>query len=543
MKPVRLVPLSRASHTRHQTRHHGPHVQLVPEEVLDHLSSTSCPSPLPSETTPCGETRSQSHTIDLTSTDQPPKHQLVVMGDSISQGFRNFAISDTTWSWPAIVARCAGVPEFSRPNYAIPAQCPGLPFNADAGLRRVFDSDRSGVIDLRAPFEFRSLMDEVEDCWERGDGAGKVSAALASEAGQPHHNLAFFGADLRDALSLNRDALASRIAAHPHQRDNYLRQMPAAGGARSAAIALSGGTTSDSMVDQVEALSRDGGVGSVVVALGGNNVLSSVLSLSVEWSHDDTYRDLDAKESTTVWQPHHFRAEYDDLAARVAACQPERVVLVTVPHVTIIPALRGHGQRSGSSRYFDFYTHPWVDQSSFSERRDRYLTRSHVRVIDQTIELYNAHIRATAKSYGWAVLDLATMLDRLAYRRFVEHPIARPSWWTPYELPAEYAALEVPPDSRFLGVRDSRRSEGGLFGLDGIHPTICASALIAHEMLVLLKQCGAVVAEERPDFAAALAADETVMSPPPRLDLALDLARGTSRLAHMWAEVRRMVRF
>lgn len=545
MKPVRLVPLSRATRTRDQSHLRDPDVQLVPEEVLDNLVGSIKPEELPSDTASRQRTSTRPESIDLTDVGRQPAHQLVVLGDSIGQGFRNFAVSDTSWSWPSIVARCAGIPNFRKPDYDLPAECPGIPFNVDRALREVFQQQTAGVIDLRSPFELRSLMDQVEDCWERGAGAALVDRSLRDPSGHPNHNLAFYGADLRDALSLTHEKLTDIIGRGSRRRDNFLRQIPSASAARSAAIALAGGADAggdSSMVGQLEKLSRDGGVGTVVLALGGNNALSSVLSLNLEWSRDDSYRDLEKKEAATVWQPHHFRAEYDELAARVAACGPRRVIVMTVPHVTIIPALRGHGRRAGSSRYFDYYTHPWVPTLAFNPRRDRYLTRKHVRVIDQTIALYNQHIVTTAKSYGWAVFDLAAMLDRLAYRRFVEHPIARPDWWSPYQLPPEYAQLDVPPDSRFLSVRDGQRVEGGLFGLDGVHPTICASALVAHEVLLLMKHLGAVVAEERPDFAAALAADQTVMSPPPRVDLAFDVARGASRLANLWSQVRRIVR-
>lgn len=539
MERTRLVPLSRGVHGRPPYRHESPKVQYVPEEVLDDLGNIRTPQQLPSDVRSARLSGAPRQVLDLRGAE--PEHQLVVLGDSISQGFRSFAIGDTSWAWPSIVARGVGLAGFRRPQYDTPARCPGLPLDVESALRDVLGPPRSGRFDMRALFAWRDLMDDVEDSWERGAGAEQVMSSLVDSDALPNHNLSFYGADLRDCLSLSKQELTSRLGAAPNLRDNVFRQIPAASAARSAAVALSGGKMESSMIDHAEQLARNGGIGTLVVALGANNVLGSVLSLRLDWSSDDSYQDLTGKESSTIWQPHHFRAEYDELAARVASCSAQRVVLVTVPHVTIAPSLKGHGSRSGASRYFDYYTHPWVRDSEFNPRKDRYLTRDQVRVVDQTISLYNAHIVRTAKEYGWHVFDLAALLDRLAYRRYIQNPGAQPNWWTPYELPREYMALDVPPDSRFLAASDGVRTAGGLFSLDGTHPSICASAVIAHEVLLLMQQSGATVVEERPDFAAAVQADRSLLCPPPRIDLALEFARGASRLSSVWHRFRSLL--
>lgn len=39
-----------------------------------------------------------------------PAHRLVAVGDSLTQGFRHYAVHDTSLSWPALVADLLGTP-------------------------------------------------------------------------------------------------------------------------------------------------------------------------------------------------------------------------------------------------------------------------------------------------------------------------------------------------------------------------------------------------------------------------------------------------
>jgi hypothetical protein len=88
--------------------------------------------------------------------------------------------------------------------------------------------------------------------------------------------------------------------------------------------------------------------------------------------------------------------------------------------------------------------------------------------------MYNDHIagsvmRARKAGLDWYLLDLAGVLDRLAFRRYMQDEAARPSWWSPYPIPQELEALGV--DSRFFESDETGLIQGGLFALDGVHPT------------------------------------------------------------------------
>ena len=80
------------------------------------------------------------------------------------------------------------------------------------------------------------------------------------------------------------------------------------------------------------------------------------------------------------------------------------------------------------------------------------------------------------------------ILDRLASRRYIDDPTATPSWWTPYPLPPELARLQPTPDTRFLTADgNGGRATGGLFSLDGVHPTTVAYGIVAQELIAIME--------------------------------------------------------
>lgn len=166
-----------------------------------------------------------------------------------------------------------------------------------------------------------------------------------------------------------------------------------------------------------------------------------------------------------------------------------------MPHVTIAPIARGVGRQiRNDSRYFPYYTRPWITDAHFTTT-DPHITGAQARAIDSAIDQYNdaiASIVKTARQSGkdWYVLDLAGLLDRLACRRYISNPAARPDWWTPYELPPALRALTPVPDSQFLTADEHGRKTGGLFSLDGIHPTTACYGILAQEVIRIMERAG-----------------------------------------------------
>jgi hypothetical protein len=177
------------------------------------------------------------------------------------------------------------------------------------------------------------------------------------------------------------------------------------------------------------------------------------------------------------------------------------VVWFTVPHVTIAPIARGVGTKvHHGSRYFPYYTRPWISDDAFDPLRDPHLTAADARAVDAAIDLYNDAIEQAVRDArrgvdgpprDWYLLDLAGVLDRLATRRYVTDPAARPQWWTSYPLPPALQALHPPPNSLFItGDGEGGRATGGLFSLDGVHPTTVAYGILAQELVDVMRRAG-----------------------------------------------------
>ncbi|MFG3254677.1 hypothetical protein [Streptomyces sp. NPDC048172] len=471
-----------------------------------------------------------------------PRHRLVAVGDSLTEGFQSCAVFHTDLSYPAVIAHELGWAEsFRFPRYD---GFGGLPLNLELLLRDL--EERYGKkVDwwetAPALFRARRFMDRVEDYWERGPGTA-VSGTTAI-----HHNLAVFGWDLGDALVKSADVCRKKIAA-PH--DDLVRQMVSDAGERAALRALPTRPAAAGALTQLGAAaalgretgSRDGapglgpedpdpdhGIETLIVFLGANNALSSVVKLRLVWSGDG-YDDPRRKNAYTVWRPEHFTAELAQVAARVGDIRARHVVWCAVPHVTIAPVARGvrHKMADGS-RYFPYYTRPWISDSDFDVRRDPHLTGDQARSIDTAIDQYNdaiADVVRAARQSGrdWYLLDTAGLLDRLASRRYAEDEEARPDWWTPYELPPAVAALTPAFTSHFLTSDGDRRAGGGLFSLDGVHPTTVGYGILAQELIKVMRLAGVEFRtpfgqEVRPDpvevdFARLIRRDTLINRPP-----------------------------
>ena len=187
------------------------------------------------------------------------------------------------------------------------------------------------------------------------------------------------------------------------------------------------------------------------------------------------------------------------------------------------------------SRYFP-YTRPLITDEDFQPERDPHLTGDEARAIDSAIDAYNETIIdsvAAARRDGldWYLFDLGALLDRLAIRRYIESPWARPSWWTPYELPEQLRALDPVPNTRFFRAGREGRTDGGLFSLDGVHPTNHRHGVLAQEVLRVMELAGVTVLgrDGKPresavvDFDRVLAADTLLRDPPAAVSETLSL--------------------
>ncbi|MEY9952322.1 hypothetical protein [Leifsonia sp. EB34] len=455
-------------------------------------------------------------------------HRLVVIGGSISQGFQSFAIFNTDHSWPVLAAEAFGF-GITHPVFADPRHVPGMPLNLE-GLARSLNEAFPGIkwyTWIPELLQARSLAKQVQTYW--------TDAELDRRNGgqdPAYENLACWGFDIRDCLSASREWCREQVK----DTSNPSRFLVAHAQERSALITLSGGKLGDSATTQIAAAQSLGaenngaGIETLVVELGANNALRSIGELKIHWSKEG-FDNVDRKSKFNVWTPEHFEIELGRLADEVKRVNAAHTIWMTVPHVTIVPLLHGIGQKPPDSRYFVRYTHPWLSDG-FNGNQDPCLTADDARAIDAAIDQYNwaikkmVHAARTdpADPRDWLLVDLCGLLDLLAYRRYQDSPQSQPTWWTrhPDPLPPALLALSPRPDSRFFLEDKHGRTQGGLFSLDGVHPTTIAYGLLAENVVRVMADVAGVRPGDgrvRPqiNFDALIARDTLVSEPIPRL--------------------------
>ncbi|URD48281.1 hypothetical protein [Chroococcidiopsis sp. CCNUC1] len=468
-----------------------------------------------------------------------PRHRLVTIGDSLTQGFQSGAIFNTQISFPALIAREMGWTEFRYPTYNTPGD--GLPLNLERLVRELEQKvgDRIDVWNFIPTLLFlRNYLDKLEDYWERGEGT-----ILPSQK-EINHNLGVYGWDLRNILSRNASSCLE-LMSRKIPREDVFRQLVDYHNERAALRVLNSSVRSQTgetltPLQAATTLGAEGtpengdadGIETLIMIIGSNNALGSLLTFKIAWS-DEGYDDMEINDRYTIWRPIHFKAELDKVVAEVKQIRARHVIWATVPHVTIAPFARGVDTKiRKDSRYFPYYTLPWVSDAGFNQDRHPNLTASEVRAIDSAIDQYNDCIidavrKARTEGRDWYLFDLAGLLDRLAQRRYIETPRARPSWWKEiggeYQLPSQLQKLDPKPDSRFSISDATGRKQGGLFSLDGIHPTTIGYGIMAQELIAIMQTAGVEFYDDRGnlrqgkveiDFRQLIDRDTLISNPP-----------------------------
>ena len=464
-----------------------------------------------------------------------PRHKLVAIGDSLTQGFQSGAIFNTRHSYPMMIAKELGWANQMRyPTYDGPGD--GLPLNLET-LTRQLERKYGSSVDwwelMPALLFLRDALDATEDYWERGDGLKLPDQKVIN------HNLAVYGWDLCNTLLRTADICKKEIDDHP-PKDDFLQQIVESANDRNALRVLNSARDRQGKaftpLQAAKALGEDGntetgkndGIETLIILIGANNALGSILTFKVNWSAEG-YDDMKINDQYTVWRPIHFKAELDKIVEQVKQIKARHVIFGTVPHVTIAPYARGVGGKlEAGSRYFPYYTLPWIGDDIFDPKKHPSITGQEARAIDSAIDQYNDAIaeavragRAAGKD--WYLFETAGLLDRLASRRYAEDPSARPSWWTPYPLPPALQALSPVPTSQFFMSGTNGRTQGGLFSLDGVHPTTIGYGIMAQELIKIMQLAGVQFYQNdgtprkgaiEIDFANLIKLDTLISNPP-----------------------------
>lgn len=248
--------------------------------------------------------------------------------------------------------------------------------------------------------------------------------------------------------------------------------------------------------------------------LGANNALGTIVWMDVRSTAEadelPLAMDLDQRNSFNLWTTEHFEAEYEELMEKVQDILSRgkcdcKVFAGTVPAVTIAPLARGVGNSREEddpfkvlkrTTYFDRYTY-FLFGHDYARRSGNSLTFEQAYEIDSTIAEYNKIIKRIVAAYNrkgmdtegpkveYFIVDICDQLLRLAFKR--NHGKST------YELPQEIIDLNKRLGSTvdtvyYTGDRTGRMSAGGVFSLDGVHPTALGHGLIASEFLKVFEK-------------------------------------------------------
>lgn len=437
--------------------------------------------------------------------------QLFTIGDSISQGFRSGGTAFTENAYSTYLAQA-----LQERNYRV-LEWPATKLKIDLeGILRMleaqFGSDISATEWLRVLGAIGDFQDKSEDYYERGEGSIERPAK-----GFPHDftdNCSVEGMRVVDAWEVTPRLCLDKLAADKDSiRDNPGISMASSPFYRAAHRVLNPQSKSEyldySAIEWLKHVATTEGVQNAIVFLGANNALGTVFNLTL------SPKDVTPGESATfgsrargqeedkysLWHPKAFEHDYRILVAKVAeamrdnSCSDWKVYLGTVPLVTIAAMIEGFGDERlvddprvplGTAkkqfRYYQYYKFYGVEEGT-ALQTGKYMKFRDALFIDKVIIEFNESIRKIAGEMNaklgrdaFVVVDISNALTDMAWKRNSGMPS--------YKYPDELQWLFPPINTKYYNTTPKGEIvDGGIFSLDGIHPTVIGQGIIAWEFL------------------------------------------------------------
>lgn len=452
------------------------------------------------------------------------KHKLVAMGDSMAQGFKNGGIYRTDLSFPAMLARCfqPGTP-FDAPSFAAHT---GLPLNIEMLVRELeeeFGSRLTWNTYISAGTKLYRTLRRVKSHWE----GSRIQ--FQSERELPWHLQAVWGYQASDSWLMN-ERKCREFLLNNRPRYSVFSVLPDNAMYITSRVVLN--PTFDplleenNMLDNVRLLHKNGGIENLICCLGHNNVVGSITNLKIIYSEPEDLAATHSKRKCTVYRPEHFEQEMNKLFKNIAEMNIPRVFVPTIPYVTIPPVIRGvnEDRSDPTGGYFDYYTRFWIWDEDFDPLKHPHLTREQAIELDMLVDQYNSSIAKLADHYGFHVVPVRRYVSAAARRRLGGDQV----WPFP---PAFVTALKKNPNTAHLveengNVRLStdflrldeetgKIDRGGIFSLDGMHPSTIGYGLIANIYHMTMEKAGVRFEKDLDwDF---IIRNETLVSHPPAL--------------------------
>ncbi|MFN6482145.1 MULTISPECIES: hypothetical protein [unclassified Nostoc] len=453
--------------------------------------------------------------------------KLFTIGDSISQGFMSLAAARTDLCFSTLIAKSMGLQvgaEYLYPEWPMG----GLPANIEKILRRLekkYGSDINALDWLTILPTLEGVLDETEDYYEREGGSAQQRYPGGIDF---FHNVAIQGFDIADSWMITPNICKYQIEISNEKgegKPDFLG-LPNAAFYRTALKVLNPSLNAIydnySQLDWLEHhTSTPQGVENLILWLGSNNALGTVISLEINQTPNDSNKTLtnpsqkpesfrEVREQWNLWHPKDFEAEYQELLDRVDTIMqgnnnPDwNVFIGTVPLVTIVPLAKGVGPTTeinipGDDRpsiYYKYYTYFPFEEDTVRKTGTLYLTLQDALYIDDCIRSYNQIIRELIKSKNskyqrsrYHIVELADALQEIAFKRNAGE--------VQYDFPEYFNFVYPQVNTKYYHADTAGRlRQGGLFSLDGIHPSAIGQGLIAYEFLKVMAQVGVVNSTE-----------------------------------------------
>lgn len=411
------------------------------------------------------------------------------MGDSMAQGFKNGGVYRTDLSFPALIARAmGGSTDFQSPIFTAQA---GIPINIEMlvrGMSDEFGDEINWNEYLRAGSHLYSTLRRIKNYWEGN------KKSLHNNRTSPYHNQAIWGLSLSDSWLLHEKYCFEQIDLN-QPRYSVFSVLPDNALYVTGRLVLNPSYSKErrkrTMIDNVTEIGKDGGIENLICCMGHNNIVGAVTNLELIYSEEKDLNVPHGQRSCTIFRPEHFEDEIRILFQKLSGVHAKRVFVPTIPYVTIPPAIRGVNDDKTKPRtgYFDYYSRFWIWDEDFNPDKHPHLTKEQAIKLDQHVDQYNKIIFEQAGEFGFHVVPVSHYVSAAARRRLGAEKV-RP-------FPSEFvqalrnnpktAYLAEDPDqprisSDYLRLKENSRQidRGGIFSLDGLHPTTIGYGLIAN---------------------------------------------------------------
>lgn len=462
-----------------------------------------------------------------------PKHKLVVIGDSLSQGFKNGGVYRTDLNFPALLSRCFE-PEITFEQPLFTAQA-GIPLNLEVLVRGLSDQYGDSLEwneYLPAASHLYGTLRRIKKYWE-----GKLKP-LSVDRSSPYHNQSVWAFAMNDAWMMTERKSREYIQS---QKETYsiFDVLPDHAMYVTASIVLNPSFSDDfsdyTQIDNAQYLQDNGGIENLIVSMGHNNIIGAVTDLRFKYSEPSDLEKPPPERNYTVYRPEHFEQEFRALAERVSRIGAERIITQTIPYVTIPPVTRGVNEdlTRKTRGYFDYYTRFWIWDNDFDPEYHPHLTKEQAIRLDHAVDAYNESIRSIAKEYGWIVVPLNKYLNAVASRRQggnIRIPYPEEFREAIKRNPATAYMFEDPDNPKlttdFIRIDEETGKvvKGGIFSLDGIHPTTIGYGLMTHTYFETMEKHG-ITFNKSIDWDFIIENDTLVTDPPKLLAQLKDLLR------------------